>query len=85
MRYLMRFRSGFRIEHDLDNAGAISQIDENNTAMIPSSMSPPHQHDFLLRIIGSQIAAIMGSFQFGNKFRQKIYLSLVLVIISSAN
>ena len=48
------FAGPVRIERDLKQAGAISQIDEDDAAQIPDAMHPPGNGDRFSCVVGSQ-------------------------------
>ena len=54
----------FGIKHDLGQAFPVSEIDENDAAMITSSLYPTHQHNFLAHIVYTQLPTIMGPSHF---------------------
>jgi hypothetical protein len=46
-----------RIDHDLCNAAAIAQIDEEQAAVIAPLVDPTHEHSFLSSVRGAQRSA----------------------------
>jgi hypothetical protein len=53
-------RGGFRVEHNLGYALAVSQIDEDQGAVVSSPMHPPGERDFFADVLRSQISAVDG-------------------------
>ena len=50
-----------RIEHDLDETGAIAQIDKNQSTVIPPGIDPAHEHDVFPNMLFSQLTTAMSS------------------------
>ena len=46
-------------EHDLDEAGAIAQVDEGDAAVIAPSMHPPGQRDLLASVLRTQVSTVV--------------------------
>ena len=52
--------SNGRVEHDLREAVAVAQIDEDAAAVIAVGLDPADQHDVLAGVGGAELAAAMG-------------------------
>jgi len=50
-----------RVENHLGDSLAIPQVDANNAPVVPPTLNPPHQHDFLADLIGRQVTTMMGA------------------------
>ena len=59
----MEVRIILRIEHDLGDPIAVSQIDEDELAVIAPAIHPAHQQDILFFVFGRQFAACVRSLQ----------------------
>ena len=51
-----------RIAHDLHQAFAVAQVDEDDAAMIAPAMDPARHRDGLVEIAAVDAAAVVGSF-----------------------
>jgi hypothetical protein len=50
------------IEHHLGHAGPITEIDEDQAAVVPTSLHPSHQNDRLPHMLHAEAAAIVAAF-----------------------
>ena len=51
------------VEHNLREARAVAQINEDQLAQVAPPVHPAHQHHIFVRVRRAQIAAIVGAFQ----------------------
>ncbi len=50
------------VERDLCQSISVTQVDENQTPVVPSAVDPTMEHNFITRVRGTQIATRMSSF-----------------------
>ena len=53
----------FLVEHDLGDAGAVAQVEEDQVAVVAAPVDPAHHHHLLAGVGGAQIAAEMRPFE----------------------
>jgi hypothetical protein len=53
------FGIAIRVEGQLGNASPVTQVDENQAAMVAPTVDPAHQTDILANLFGTQVAAVM--------------------------
>jgi hypothetical protein len=58
---LVRFSVALGIEHHLRDAGPVAKIDEDEPAMIPSPLNPPHEDNMITTVLRTKGAAIMST------------------------
>jgi hypothetical protein len=51
------------VEHNLRNAGAVAQVEEDEVAVVAAAVDPAHEDNLLAGVGGAQIAAEMGTFE----------------------
>jgi hypothetical protein len=59
----MAVGSQFFIEHDLRNACAVAQVEEDQIAVIAAAIDPAHHDHRLTSVGGAQLTAEMCSFE----------------------
>jgi hypothetical protein len=59
----MGSRCGLGTKHDLNDAGPVTQIDENDAAMIAATMDPTGENDFIADLGVHHLAAAMAAAQ----------------------
>jgi hypothetical protein len=58
----VRIRRGLGIDDDLGYAGAVTQVDENETAMVSSRIYPAHERHQRAHVLPGQFSAGMRLF-----------------------
>ena len=61
------------VEHDLGDAGAVAQVEEDEVAVIAAAVDPAHQHHLFAGVGGAQCAAEMRAFADCLKSRALFY------------
>ena len=51
------------VQHDLRDAGAVAQVEEDEVAVVAAAVDPAHQHHLLAGVGGAQFAAEMRPFE----------------------
>jgi hypothetical protein len=51
------------VDHDLGDAGAIAQIEEDETAVVAAAVDPAHENDILARVFGAKLSTHPGALQ----------------------
>jgi uncharacterized membrane protein len=72
------------VEHDLRDASAVAEVDEDKLAEIAAALNPAHQDDFFICIRCAQSAAIICAFQISETFEQfcrPLFLSLLASLL----
>ena len=64
------------IEHDLGDAGAVAQVDEDEVAEIAAAVHPSHENGFFARVGCAQCAAGMSSPQVAKKIEHESPLTV---------
>ena len=57
MRELVRLRRSLRVEHELDDARAVPQVDEDQAAVIATAVHPAGDPGLCPRPLGGQLTA----------------------------
>jgi hypothetical protein len=65
------------IEDHLGEAFPVPQVDENDPAMISSTLYPAHEYHFFIHISGGKLAAVVGSLHLTQRISQDKLLSLL--------
>jgi hypothetical protein len=71
-----------RVEYDLNEPLPVAKVDKDDASVIASPVGPAHQHHFLPGMQCIDIAAVMGSFSYGQKVGQDRYLSIFMIVSS---
>jgi hypothetical protein len=50
-----------RVDHDLGQACAIAQVDENDAPMVAAAMNPAKQGDCLVKVLFTDLAGVAGT------------------------
>ncbi len=50
------------VEHDLGDAGAVAEVEEDEVAVVAAAIDPAHEDNLLACVSGAQIAAEVGAF-----------------------
>ena len=58
MRGLCGLRRSFRIDHELDDAGVVAQVDEDEPAVVATTGDPPSDRDPVADLLGANVAGI---------------------------
>ena len=61
---------GRRVDDDLDQAGAIAQIDEDQAAVVADGVHPALQDDRLADVFGADFAAHHATFHLGSEVKK---------------
>jgi hypothetical protein len=51
------------VEHDLDDAGAVTEIEKDEVAVVAAAIDPAHEDDLLTGVCGAEIATHVGAFE----------------------
>ncbi len=49
----------FRIKYDLGNTPAVTQVDENHSAVVTAAENPAHERDLLVQVVGAELITVM--------------------------
>ncbi len=51
------------VDHDLRDAGAVAQIEEDEAAVVAAAVDPAHENDILPRVLGAKLSTHPGALQ----------------------
>ena len=51
------------VKHDLGDAGAVAEVEEDEVAVVAAAVDPAHEHNLLAGVGGAQVAAEVGPFE----------------------
>ena len=64
------FGSKVLVEDNLRDAGTVTQVEEDEIAVIAATIDPAHQHNVFAGIAGAKLPAGMGAVQCSKKVEQ---------------
>ncbi len=57
----MRVAGELLIEHDLGDAGAVAEVEEDEVAVVAAAVDPAHEDDVFAGLFGAEISAHVGA------------------------